>query len=75
MVQELDHPTAGRIRVPGRMYCLKIMMSTRTLVTGNQSEFAPLFSNNVGSLLPSYRPAAKQEGDDENWKIYFANAK
>ena len=35
MVQELDHPTAGRIRVPGRMYRLKIMMSTGTLVTGN----------------------------------------
>ena len=30
MVQELDHPTAGRIRVPGRMYRLKVMMSTGT---------------------------------------------
>ena len=30
MVQELDHSTAGRIRVPGRMYRLKMMMSTGT---------------------------------------------
>ena len=58
MVQELDHSTAGRIRVPGRMYRLKIMMSTGTEVTGNQAEFAPLFSNNVGSLFPSYRSEA-----------------